>query len=110
MSNVFEYLNHREKAGYTLANLLFHPIDSTLSSFSVSVYIATETNENYIGPTSIEDIAQQVLVSHGPSGSNTEYVIKLAEAMRRIAPSAHDSHLYELEERVKQLMYQKPSQ
>lgn len=106
---MFEYLNHRERGGYTLTDLSFHPIDSTLSPFSVSVYIATESNENYIGPTSIEDIAQQVLVSHGLSGANTEYVLQLAQAMRRIAPLAYDSHLYELEERVKQLMKQRDS-
>ena len=104
VSDVFKYLNHRECCGYTLTDLSFHPMDSTLSPFSVSAYIATESNDNYAGPASIEDIAQQVLVSRGASGTNTEYVLQLAQAIRRIAPLAQDSHLYELELRVKQLM------
>ena len=36
----------------------------------------------------------------GPSGSNVEYVVRLAEAMRRLAPGHSDPHLFGVEERV----------
>lgn len=55
------------------------------------------------GPAAIEDIAQQVVTSIGPSGSNKEYVYNLAEAMRQLAPNAEDEHLFALEKAVKEI-------
>ena len=64
-------------------------------------YIAEHDNANFLGPAEIVEIAEQVLVSHGPSGSNVEYVLRLAEALR--AMGADDPHVWELETRVREL-------
>lgn len=60
---------------------------------------------------------QQILISQysefmlylillsGPSGANSEYLLNLAEALREIAPESHDEHLFELEHKVKELLY-----
>ncbi|KAL1933402.1 hypothetical protein VTP01DRAFT_7492 [Rhizomucor pusillus] len=100
------YLDHREKNGYTV-----HTVDvfSTKSDKepevkNALVYIATTDNEAYVGPAPMEDIAQQIFETYGPSGWNAEYLLNLAEALREIAPDARDDHLFELERRVKALI------
>ncbi|KAG0290099.1 hypothetical protein BGZ98_003591, partial [Dissophora globulifera] len=39
-----------------------------------------------------------------PSGANKDYLLNLAHALRIVAPTATDRHLFNLEERVKELM------
>ena len=92
------YLNHREKGGYTLHNVEFHPKDKNLITFPVYVYIATESNKQFLGDAPMSDIAKQVARSRGPSGENSEYVLRLAMAVREMG--VEDDHLFELEARV----------
>jgi cation transport regulator ChaC len=50
-------------------------------------YIAssdTTRNTNYLGPASHEELVQQIARSKGPSGPNSEYLLKLASAMREV--------------------------
>lgn len=63
----------------------------------VTVYIADEKNEWYAGEASVQEIAARIAACRGTSGSNSEYVYKLAAEMRRIAPEEDDKHLFELE-------------
>ncbi|WP_438020783.1 gamma-glutamylcyclotransferase [Sorangium sp. So ce315] len=58
------------------------------------VYMATPDNPDYLGPAPLPVIAAQVLASHGPSGSNVEYVLRLADALA--AMNADDDHVFEL--------------
>jgi len=46
------------------------------------VYIASCENPHFIGPTAVADIALVVATACGPSGPNTEYVLRLADALR----------------------------
>lgn len=71
--------------------------------FYITIYIGEENNPNYAGMEDIDTIARHILVSHGPSGSNVEYLYKLATAMRTIAPEVCDEHLFALELTVKEL-------
>lgn len=71
--------------------------------FYLTIYIGEEDNPNYAGTENIDTIANHILVSRGISGSNTEYLYKLASAMRTIAPGVQDEHLFALERAVKQL-------
>ena len=83
---------------------MFYPQDRSRNEFIVLVYIATESNPLYLGPAPLDEIAQQIVVSKGESGSNTEYLFELAKSMRLIAPSVIDEHLFELEKKVKELL------
>lgn len=101
---VLAYLDNREKGGYTTRELFFHPQDQSLPPFVVLAYTTTALSENYVGPAPIETIAECVVQSKGISGNNTEYVLKLAKALREIAPSVHDQHLFALEAKVKEIV------
>eukprot|EP00112_Aurelia_sp_Birch-Aquarium-sp1_P025049 Seg815.7 transcript_id=Seg815.7/GoldUCD/mRNA.D3Y31 product="Oxysterol-binding protein-related protein 8" protein_id=Seg815.7/GoldUCD/D3Y31 len=95
---VMAYLNHREKGGYTLHDVQFNPKDTKIIKFPVYVYIATESNEAFLGDAPLADIAKQIATSHGPSGPNSEYLLNLAKTVREM--KVEDEHLFELEKRV----------
>lgn len=63
----------------------------------VLVYIATPDNRHWIGFEPLPKIARQILDCHGPSGSNVEYLLRLADFMRHEVPEALDEHLFSLE-------------
>ena len=102
---VMDYLNHREKGGYTTKELMFYPTPGQdMIPFITLVYIGTEANPMYLGPAPLKDIAEQVVCSQGPSGCNTQYVFELAQAMRKIAPAVDDQHLFSLEGQIKDML------
>ncbi len=89
---VIARLDHREKGGYRMveAELVFAPGEAAPGV----TYLATPDNHNYLGPAPLDAIAAQVRASHGPSGANIDYVLRLAEALRAIG--ADDDHVFEL--------------
>ena len=94
---VLETLDHREKGGYDRRGVTIHfrgrdPVTGL-------VYLATPDNPNYLGPASLDAIAEQVRASSGPSGGNVEYVESLARALREMG--ARDEHVFELAERLR---------
>jgi cation transport regulator ChaC len=104
---VRQHLDHREKGGYTTVKVTFHPCDKS-EDVDLVLYIGTEDNPNYLGPAPLEDIANQIYRSVGPSGKNIEYLLNLANAVRTELPGVEDSHLFELESKVLELQ-QSPS-
>ena len=92
----FAYLDHREKNGYARHAVQLH-FDTGDSAHGL-VYIATKDNHAYLGPASLDCMAAQIRASHGPSGSNREYLVRLADALREIG--ADDAHVFELERMV----------
>ncbi len=94
---VIDYLDFREKNGYKATWVTFHPKDIHRCPFQAKLYIATPCNEFYLGPAPLSEIANQILLSEGPSGTNYEYLINLAQAVRSIHPEIKDDHLFQLE-------------
>lgn len=95
---VFEHLDVREKNGY----LRF----STTMTFEDGgqaeglVYIATEDNEAFLGEAPPEDIARQIAQALGPSGPNTDYLLRLAESLRALGD--HCDHTFAIESCLKE--------
>ena len=94
---VLDNLDHRERGGYERLQLELSFTDGGVAEGLV--YIATPDNPNYLGPAPLEAIAAQVAQAHGPSGSNAEYVLRLADSLRELA--FHDDHVFELERLVR---------
>lgn len=92
---VMANLDHREKGGYCRidAELILAPGAERVPGIA---YLANPENPNYLGPATLDAIAAQVRASHGPSGANLDYVLKLAEALRAIG--ADDRHVFDLAE------------
>lgn len=99
--DVKAHLDYREKGGYSSVEVEFHPIEG--EPFPLMIYIGSKENPNFLGPSSIESIAQQIYSSVGPSGKNIEYLFNLANATRNLVPNVKDEHLFELEAAVKRL-------
>lgn len=96
--SVLASLDYRERGGFSRESVAIHfsqagrPTGETVMAV---LYVATETNPNYLGPAAMHELADQIRRSHGPSGSNVEYVLKLADALR--AMGAEDDHVFALE-------------
>ncbi len=90
---IFTQLDYREKNGYERqqAALFFTQSESVEGVF----YYAAENNPAFLGPASDEAIASQIKQSHGPSGSNEEYLRKLADALRQ--NHIVDEHVFAIE-------------
>lgn len=94
---VLARLDHREQGGYERHRL---PVELTRGdTVDALVYVATAANAEYLGPAPLDDIASQVLRSHGPSGPNVDYVLRLADALRE--HGVRDEHVEALARRVR---------
>jgi cation transport regulator ChaC len=94
---VLARLDHREKGGYERHEVLFHANETHREETprQVLVYMAGTANPHYLGPAEKKSMVRQIIASNGPSGSNLEYLLKLAESLRQM--NAHDAHVFELE-------------
>ena len=95
--DVFAYLDHREKNGYER-----HPLeievtrdDGRLERRAAVTYIAPSGNHAELGPAPIEAIAAQIARCEGPSGTNRDYLLRLADALRELG--TEDDHVSALE-------------
>jgi cation transport regulator ChaC len=96
---VFDHLDHREKNGYLRHQENFYLPDGTVKNGIA--YIADEHNEAYLGPLAEKDIARHIALSKGPSGTNSDYVYHLAEALR--AKNFQDEHVFIIEDELRRL-------
>ena len=91
---VFEHLDHREKNGYQRFPCAMQ-LENQAESINGVVYVANQKNPAFLGPAPLEELARHIRESHGPSGSNRDYLLKLAQALRDLSES--DPHVEALE-------------
>lgn len=103
---IFHALDYREKNGYErqLAPCLL--VERALEVNCI-FYVATETNPAYLGPAPLTDLAQHINRASGPSGSNREYLLQLANALRQL--NLPDDHVFALEREVLSLQPDEPN-
>lgn len=90
---VFEHLDHREKNGYERLETDMTLVDGR--KVRGTVYVADQYNHAFMGEMPLPVLAAHIQRSHGPSGSNRDYLLQLAVALREL--SIEDEHVFELE-------------
>ena len=90
---VFEHLDHREKNGYRRFDVTIQFDDGSAPGVT---YLASPDNVAFLGDAPIDDMLKQFHRCTGASGRNLDYVIELAQALRRLG--VDDPHVFELEE------------
>lgn len=90
---VFEHLDYREKNGYRRYPATIQLTDRGERVEGV-LYVAERGNPAFLGAAPIRDLASHIAASHGPSGSNRDYVLELASALRDLGD--HDPHVLAL--------------
>jgi cation transport protein ChaC len=90
--DVFEHLDDREKNGYERCRVEICFDDTSIPGV---VYVAATTNPAFLGDASVDEMAEQINRCVGRSGTNAEYLLELAQALRDLDVS--DPHVFELE-------------
>jgi cation transport protein ChaC len=99
-AEVRDYLDYREKDGYTLETLnIYGIVDNSekIIIYNAFCYVGRNDNPSFIGSEPIDLLARRIWQSVGPSGPNKEYLYNLAAAVKQLAPESYDSHLNALE-------------
>lgn len=99
LPSILEALDYREKGGYERLDVELRFSEAS-ASVRALVYVATPENPNYVGPAASEEIARVIRRAHGPSGSNLEYLIRLAESLAEMG--VDDPHVRELADLVEE--------
>ncbi|KIK12980.1 hypothetical protein PISMIDRAFT_689064 [Pisolithus microcarpus 441] len=105
-SEVCDYLDYREKDGYTLETLDVYTIEDGMEKVIIHnayCYVSHPHNPSFVGSELLGDLADRIWRSVGLSGRNKDYSYQLAESVRRLTPASFDSHLFALEDRVRKL-------
>jgi cation transport regulator ChaC len=111
VAQVLEKLSVRETVlgSYITITAKFYGKNSN-NICDVLVYLATEKNPLYVGPSSEDDekdlqcLSDTIVHARGSAGSNSEYVTKLADYIRLHIPEEMDQHLFILDKMVRNKM------
>ncbi|WP_396587896.1 gamma-glutamylcyclotransferase [Bermanella sp. R86510] len=101
-ADVFEHLDHREKNGYLRYEVDIYFSDQQEQKHTGLVYIADPNNSAFLGESNEADIAKQIHHSHGPSGPNRDYALRLADALNELG--FEDNHVQEIEKCLKRIV------
>ncbi len=95
-------LDRRERGGFRREWVDVH-VEEARGGFKIipaQLYLAPPGNPIYLGPDSLFSMVEQICSAQGPSGSNVEYVLELAEALRNMG--AEDDHVFSLESLIRE--------
>jgi cation transport regulator ChaC len=95
---VLETLDHRERGGFDRTRVEVEFRDPGDRPVPALVYLATDRNPNYLGPATDAEIVHQIRHARGPSGPNTEYALRLAQALRDM--DSTDDHVFSIADRL----------
>ncbi len=85
-------LDHRERNGYTRMPVELEFEDG--ERITAITYVAGPDNPSFVGPAPVPAMIQQISHAVGPSGSNREYLMRLAEYLHAL--DIHDDEVHAL--------------
>lgn len=91
---VLEQLDFRESGGFERVEVTVRFLDGRRRPVPALVYVAGPGNPNFLGPATAGEIAAQARRCRGRSGTNREYVLRLAEALEQLGLT--DAHVAEV--------------
>ena len=97
--NVLAQLDVREKNGYLRALVPIY--FTTASSIEGLIYLATPDNTAFLGEAPLPQMAEQIADAVGPSGTNREYLLNLAQALQE--QGVQDNHVTALASLINEL-------
>ncbi|MEO7052825.1 MAG: gamma-glutamylcyclotransferase [Rhodanobacter sp.] len=97
---VFAQLDVREKNGYQRCAIELDFENGELAQGLA--YIATAENAAFLGAAPADEIARHIAASSGPSGTNRDYLLQLAAALRGLG--AEDPHVFAIERHLLDLL------
>ena len=92
-----ERLDHRERDGYRRQTLELHLDDGRC--VRATTWLASPANPSWLGPAPVHELVTQIRASEGPSGTNADYVLALADGLERLGFA--DPHVAELAARLR---------
>lgn len=101
VEDVLEQLDFREKGGYSKLEVPVWNRAHKVEVPAAMTYLADPDNPYFLGDASPAHIAGQIHRSHGPSGSNLEYLTSLHEAL--VSMQVEDEHVQELIEALRMI-------
>lgn len=93
--------------GYDVIRTNFYPRDQHLKPTEVLLFVATKKSSLYLGKSTIDTMAMQIVSAKGFAGPNIEYVTKMADYIKEHIPEDRDEHLFALDKRVRELIAEK---
>ena len=98
LATTLDHLDYRERGGYDrLDTEIFLDNGDLVQGIT---YFAIASNPNYLGPANLQNIANQIILSRGPSGENIEYVYRLEESLALL--DSPDPHVTEVADALRQ--------
>lgn len=91
--SVAQQLDVREKGGYARHWVTVETAEAGVIE-DVLLYVATPDNPHYLGPAPLAQMVAQIRSSRGESGTNAEYVLRLADALSR--RGIEDGHVQQI--------------
>lgn len=91
-NDVIALLDHRERHGYARRAVALEFEDGIQTQ--AITYVAAADNPSYVGPAPLVAMVDQIAHAAGPSGSNREYLTRLAEHLRSL--NIHDDEVHDL--------------
>ncbi|MEO6419644.1 MAG: gamma-glutamylcyclotransferase [Polyangiaceae bacterium] len=83
-ASVLAALDHRERGGYDRVEVEAALTDEGGATVAAVTWVASSENPFHLGRADLETMAAQIRAASGPSGTNRDYVLALAEALRTL--------------------------
>jgi len=83
---ILEKLDIRESGGYERRWL---EVETSRGMVKALTYIADETNPNFLGEATLDELVTQIVSSRGQSGHNKDYVLELDRALSTLGIIDH---------------------